>query len=187
MKRAALYARVSTDKQSLQATIESQVVELKKQIAQSGNVLVKEYIDDGYSGAMLDRPGLEELRRDAKGNVYDAIYFHSADRLARKAAHQTIIVDELLRSGKQVVIGGKDYVENPENKMTLQMLGIFAEFEREKIIERTQRGWRHRIRSGGLVSQGNCTFGYDYMPKTTTSPCAIVVNEQEAEIVRWMF
>src|SRR5262249_15508150 len=128
MKRAALYARVSTDKQSQQATIESQVLELKKQIARSGNVLVKEYIDDGYSGKLLDRPALEELRRDAKGDVYDAIYFHSADRLARKAAHQTIIVDELLRCGKQIVIGGKDFVRNPDNTLTLTMLGAFAEF-----------------------------------------------------------
>jgi len=116
--------------------------------------------------------------------VFDAIYFHSADRLARKVAHQTIIVDELLRSGKQVVIGGKDFVRNPENSLTL---GAFAEFEREKIIERTTRGWRHRIRSGGIVSQGNRTFGYDYVAKTTTSPCAIVINEQEAKVVRWMF
>ena len=116
--------------------------------------------------------------------MFDAIYFHSADRLARKVAHQTIIVDELLRSGKQVVIGGKDFVRNPENSLTL---GAFAEFEREKIIERTTRGWRHRIRSGGIVSQGNRTFGYDYVAKTTTSPCAIVINEQEAKVVRWMF
>src|SRR5215831_11636414 len=84
MKRAALYARVSTDRQAQQATIESQVLELKKQIAQFGNVLVKEYIDDGYSGKMLDRPALEELRHDAKGDVFDAIYFHSADRLASR-------------------------------------------------------------------------------------------------------
>jgi site-specific DNA recombinase len=160
---------------------------LKKQIAQAGQVLVKEYIDDGYRGALLDRPALEELRRDAKGDIYDAIYFHSADRLARKVAHQTIIVDELLRSGKQVVIGDKDFVRNPENNLTLTMLGAFAEYEREKIIERTTRGWRHRIRSGGIVSQGNRTFGFDYVRKSPTAPCAIVINEQEAEIVRWMF
>jgi hypothetical protein len=48
------------------------------------------------------------------------------------------------------------------------MLGAFAEFEREKIIKHTTRGWRHRIRSGGIVSQGNRTFGYGYMAKTTT-------------------
>jgi len=84
MKRAALYARVSTDRQQQEQTIASQVLELKKQIAQSGSVLVKEYIDDGYSGKLLDRPALEELRRDAKGDVFDAIYFHSADRLASR-------------------------------------------------------------------------------------------------------
>src|SRR5215831_19241285 len=128
MKRAALYARVSTYRQREEATIESQVLELKKQIAHSGNVLVKEYIDDGYSGKLLDRPALEELRDDARKGVFDAIYFHSADRLARKAAHQTIIVDELLRCKKQVIIGGKDFVRNPENTLTLTMLGAFAEF-----------------------------------------------------------
>ena len=50
MKRAALYARVSSDAQQKEGTIESQVVELKRQIAAAGHVLVREYIDDGYSG-----------------------------------------------------------------------------------------------------------------------------------------
>jgi hypothetical protein len=56
MKRAALYARVSTDAQQKEATIESQLFELKKQIAAVGHALIKEYIDDGYSGTLLDRP-----------------------------------------------------------------------------------------------------------------------------------
>ncbi len=56
-----------------------------------------------------------------------------------------------------------------------------------RLLDPFSRGWRHRIRSGGLVSQGNCTYGYDYVPKTTTSRCAIAVNEREADIVRWIF
>jgi site-specific DNA recombinase len=92
---------VRTDRQ--QQTIESQVFELKKQVARTGHILVKEYIDDGYSGTILDRPGFGELRRDAKGEAFDAIYFHSADRLARQVAHQNIIVDELLKCGRQIV------------------------------------------------------------------------------------
>lgn len=136
---------------------------------------------------MLDRPALEELRHDAKGDVFDVIYFLAADRIAREVAHQTIIVGELLKHKKQIVIGGRDYVHNPENKLTLTMLGAFADFERAKIMERTMRGWRHRIRSGGLVSQGNRTFGYDWVPKKPNSPAAIVVNPREAEIVRWLF
>jgi DNA invertase Pin-like site-specific DNA recombinase len=63
MTKAALYARVSTDAQQKEATIESQLAELKKQIAGAGHLLVKEYIDDGYTGTKLDRPGLERLPR----------------------------------------------------------------------------------------------------------------------------
>ena len=103
-------------------------------------MLVREYIDDGYSGTLLDRPALNQLRADLKTDVFDTVYFLAADRIARDAAHQTIIVGELLKHGKQIIIDGKDYEQNPENKLTLTMLGAFAEFERAKIIERTTRG-----------------------------------------------
>jgi predicted site-specific integrase-resolvase len=68
MTKAALYARVSSERQKQEQTIESQVVELKRQIVAAGHVLVKEYIDDGYSGAEMDRPGLEQLRKELKGD-----------------------------------------------------------------------------------------------------------------------
>jgi DNA invertase Pin-like site-specific DNA recombinase len=66
MKKAVLYARVSSDLQKKERTIESQIAVLKSQIKEAGDVLVKEYIDDGQSGARLDRPALDELRRDLK-------------------------------------------------------------------------------------------------------------------------
>jgi hypothetical protein len=59
------------------------------------------------------------LRRDAKTNLFDRIYFHAADRITREAAHQTIIIGGLLNRGKQLTIGGKDYQQNPENKLTV--------------------------------------------------------------------
>jgi DNA invertase Pin-like site-specific DNA recombinase len=83
MKRAVLYARVSTDAQQKEGTIGSQVLELKRQIAAAGDVLVKVYLDDGYSGSLLDRPGLEELRRDVRTPLFDAVYFLDTDRIAR--------------------------------------------------------------------------------------------------------
>src|SRR6516164_9929453 len=58
MTKAALYARVSTDAQQKEGTIESQLVELKRQIKVAGHVLAAEYIDDGYTGTLLDRPAL---------------------------------------------------------------------------------------------------------------------------------
>jgi site-specific DNA recombinase len=187
MTRAALYARVSADKQRLEGTIESQVAELKRQIAAAGHVLVKGYIDDGYTGAEMDRPGLEQLRKDVKTDIFDTIYFLCADRIAREVAYQTIIVDELLKHGKQVIINAKDYVRNPENKLTLTMLGAFAEFERAKIIERTMRGTLHRLRQGQITSQGHCIYGYEYVRKSPHSPPALVIDEKEAAIVRSIF
>jgi site-specific DNA recombinase len=187
MKKAALYARVSTDAQEKEWTIESQLFELRRQIDAAGHVLVKEYIDDGISGKLLDRPALNQMRVDLKTDLFDAIYFHSPDRIIRKVAYQTIIIDELRKRGKQIVIDGKDYVENPENKFTLTMLGAFAEFERAKIIERTTRGRLHRLRMGELASGGNGVFGYDYVAKTEDAAATLVVNDKQAAVVRSIF
>ena len=187
MQRAVLYARVSTDAQQKEGTIESQLVELKKQITAAGHVLVKEYIDDGITGTLLDRPALEQLRQDAKTDLFDRIYFHAADRIAREAAHQTIIIGELLNRGKKITIGGKDYEQNPENKLTLQMLGIFSEYERAKIIERTTRGRLHRLRMGEMSSTGHRIYGYHYVKKTPTAPATLAINEEQAAVVRSIF
>ena len=66
--------------QQKDGTIASQLAELRKQVAAAGHELVKEYIDDGYSGSLLDRPALEQLRADLKSDLFDAIFFLSPDR-----------------------------------------------------------------------------------------------------------
>ena len=109
MTKAALYARVSTDAQQKEGTIESQLVELRRQIAVAGYVLAEEYIDDGYTGTLLDRPALNRMRADVKTDRFDRIYFLAADRIARDVEYQRIIVGELLKHGKQITINGKDY------------------------------------------------------------------------------
>jgi site-specific DNA recombinase len=187
MTKAVLYARVSGEKQQKEGTIESQIAELKRQIAAAGHELVKEYIDDGHSGKYLDRPALDELRTALKTNTFDAVYFLCADRIARNPTHQTIIIDELLKQKKQIIISGQDYKENPENKLTLNMLGAFAEFESAKIHERMRRGAHHHLRKGQISSTGCHTFGYDYLRKTPTQVPALVINEEQAPVVRSIF
>jgi len=115
------------------------------------------------------------------------VYFLDADRIASVVAYQTIIVEELLKCGKQIIIKGQNYADNPENKFTLQMLGVVAEYEHAKIIERTSRGRLHRLRMGGLSSTGHRIFGYEYVRKTPTSPAALVINEEQAAVVRSIF
>jgi site-specific DNA recombinase len=161
--------------------------ELRRQITAAGHALIKEYIDGGITGTLLERPALKQLRQDAKTNLFDRIYFHAADRIAREAAHQTIIIDELLKRGKQITIGGKDYKENPENKLTLNMLGIFSEYERAKIIERTTRGRLHKLRMGEMTSNGRRIYGYNYVKKTSSAPATLAINEEQAAIVRSIF
>jgi site-specific DNA recombinase len=185
--RAVLYARVSSDTQQKEATIESQLFELRRQIAAAGHVLVQEYVDDGVTGILLERPALEELRQDAKADVFDRIYFHAADRIAREAAHQTIIIGELVRRGKQITIGGKDYEGTPEGKLTLNLLGLFSEYERAKIIERTTRGRLHKLRMGEMSSNCHRIYGYHYVKKTPTAPATLAINEEQAAIVRQIF
>ena len=102
---------------------------VKSQIKEAGDILVKEYIDDGYSGARLDRPALDELRRDVKTPLFDVIYFLNTDRIARDVTYQIIIIGEILKHRKRLIINGRDYVENPENKFTLTVLGAVAELE----------------------------------------------------------
>src|SRR6516165_2166022 len=174
MKKAVLYARVSSDLQKKERTIESQITELKSQIKEAGAVLVKEYVDDGYSGARLDRPALEELRRDVKTPLFDSIYFLNTDRIARDVTYQ-------------IIINGRDYIENPENKFTLTVLGAVAELEKAKIIERFTRGKQHKLRQGSVPTQGSRMYGYDYIRKTQTSPGTLVLNEREAVVVQKIF
>ena len=185
MKKAAIYARVSSDLQKKEGTIQSQVAELQRQIKATGDVLVKEYIDEGYSGASLDRPGMSELRQDLKRGVYDIIYVLNTDRIARDVIYLNIIITDILIYKKQIIINGKDYINNPENKFELTILGAVAELERAKIMERNTRGKMHRLKEGQLV--GGRLFGYTYYPKTVASLPRLEIDEPNAKFIRFIF
>ena len=112
MKKAVLYARVSSDAQQKEGTIESQIVELKKQITAAGHELVKEYIDDGYSGARLDRPGLDALRNSAERGLFEAVLCLTPDRLARSYPYQFLVLEELARHSVRVVFFDAPALDN---------------------------------------------------------------------------
>jgi hypothetical protein len=101
--------------------------------------------------------------------------------------YQIIIISEILKQRKQLIINGRDYVENPENKFTLTVLGAVAELERAKIIERASRGRQQRLSQGHLLGCGNNLYGYDYHRRTPFSPPRMTVNEVEAQVVRYVF
>ena len=121
LTRAALYARVSTDKQEREETVASQV-DLLQQTAEArgyevlpGNV----FIDDGVSGTRLDRPALERLRDLAAEGAFDVVLVTASNRLARRYAYQVILVEELTRCGCAVVCVHQSRGASPEEQMLL--------------------------------------------------------------------
>ena len=105
LEQVAIYGRVSSTQQAEAGTIKSQIAALRERVEQDGYHLLEDhvFIDEGYSGANLIRPGLERLRdMVAKGNL-DRLYVHSPDRLARRYAYQVLLVDEFQRAGVEVV------------------------------------------------------------------------------------
>ena len=99
--RAALYPRVSTDRQEQERTIQSQIAALRSYARDKGYTIVAEYPDDGFSGATLARPGLDRLRDASGSGLFDVVLIHSPDRLARKALYQAVILEEFERAASE--------------------------------------------------------------------------------------
>lgn len=190
-RRVALYARVSSQRQADEATIQSQVAALKQRIAADGFGLDAElvFLDDAVSGARLDRPALDRLRDLAYAGGIDRLYVHSPDRLARKFVQQALLLEELAKRQVEVVFLNQPMAEpSPEANLLLQMQGMFAEYEREKILERTRRGRRFSARQGRVSVLGQAPYGYRYVPKHQGDGEAhydVVLDE--ARIVRDLF
>jgi site-specific DNA recombinase len=186
----AIYARVSSDQQSQAGTIASQVEALRERVAADGHSLSDElcFIDDGYSGGTLVRPALERLRDVAAAGSLDRLYVLSPDRLSRKYAYQVLLLEEWQRCGVEVVFLNHAASATPEEELHLQMQGIFAEYERAKILDRSRRGKLHAARRGSVSAMSSAPFGYRYIPKHEGGGEAqyqIVLDE--AGIVREMF
>lgn len=100
-----MYARVSSDKQADEGTIDSQVATLRERIEADGGVVDPTlcFIDDGVSGTTLVRPALERLRDLAATGAVDRLYVTAPDRLARRHGHQLVLTEELQHAGVEVV------------------------------------------------------------------------------------
>jgi len=188
--RCALYARVSSDSQTRDHTIASQVTALRERIGADGLALAPDhsYLDDGYSGSILLRPALERLRDAVAGGQVDRLYVHAPDRLARRYAHQALLIDEFRRAGVEVVFLNRPIGGTAEDDLLLQVQGVIAEYERAKILERSRRGRRHAARSGSVSALTGAPFGYRYVNRDQGGGVArFEVVEAEAHIVRLIF
>ena len=189
MKTAAIYARVSSDKQREENTIASQTAALVAFARAQQFEVPKEWVfeDDGYSGANLIRPGLERVRDLAAEGLIQAVLIYAPDRLSRRYAHQILLVEELARAGVETLFVRTPRGSTPEDELLVQFQGMIAEYERAQILERSRRGKRHRARQGEVSVLSGAPFGYRFIRKTDHSAAYYQIDEEQARIVRWMF
>ncbi len=179
-----IYARVSSSTQDNNNTIDSQLEALKKKADDMGYMYTEKdiFLDDGYSGGTLNRPGLEKLRDRIYDGIYKRVLIYDPDRLARNYVYQSLLIDEMKKDGCDVEFIRSPIGETPEQKMLLQVQGMISEYERTKILERTRRGRLHNMKQGVIVNGGD-VFGYKYIRKTANNPAHYLVKKDEADVI----
>ena len=187
---AAIYARVSSERQRQEQTIQSQTAALRELAEQRGLVVPEDLLfeDDGFSGASLQRPALERLRDRAFEGCFEVVLCHAPDRLARRYAYQVLLLEELARGGIEVVFAKEpERSGSPEDELLRQFQGMIAEYERAQIAERCRRGKLHRARAGAVSVLSHAPYGYRYVKKTEHADAFYEIDELEAPIVREIF
>jgi site-specific DNA recombinase len=188
--QVGIYARVSSEQQVSAHTIESQLATLSEKVKADGYILQPDlqFVDAGYSGATLVRPGLEKLRDLAAAGDIDRLYIHSPDRLARKYAYQVLLLDELQRAGVEIVFLNRALGDSPEDDLLLQVQGMVAEYERAKILERSRRGKRHAAQMGSINPLSGAPYGYHYIDvQQGNGQARYEIHSEQAQVVRQIF
>src|SRR5712671_8110201 len=188
-KPAAIYGRVSSDRQKENHTIASQTAALIQHAETQGYAVPSEWVfqDEGYSGASLVRPGLEAVRDLAAQGHIEAVLVHSPDRLSRKYAYQILLAEDFNRQGVALVFLKAPSGAQPEDQLVVQFQGMIAEYERAQIIERSRRGKRHRAQQGAINVLSGAPYGYRYVKKSDSATAYYEVIEAEADVVRLVF
>jgi site-specific DNA recombinase len=186
----ALYVRVSTSRQQQTQTIEQQLDRLQAHVAaQPDWHLAEEHIyrDDGYSGAKLNRPGLDRLRERAAMAAFERVLITAPDRLARNYVHQMLLIDELIQRGCQVEFLDRPMSDDPHDQLLLQIRGAVAEYERNLIADRMRRGRQAKLRSGQLLPWTRAPYGYLLDPERPRDPARLRLDPVKVAVVEQIF
>jgi site-specific DNA recombinase len=160
---AAIYTRVSTERQEENNSLPTQLAACRQYAAAQGYTIFAEETDTA-SGAVLDRPGLTKLRTLMEQQQIGVLIVFTPDRLSRNLAHSLLLRDEARTHGVAIhyVSKGKPSETTPEGELFENIETAFAEFERLKIRERMARGKRGKAESGRPVGNGNAPYGYRF-------------------------
>jgi len=183
MKKVALYCRTSTQRQEKDETIKTQLFKLRE-IYKKENI-VKEYIDDGYSGTYLSRPAFNSLREDAEKGLFNVIALYSNDRLSRNDLHQRGLIEEFQKQGIKIEILGQELkTDTPADRFQVNVMGSISQYEREMITQRMRDG-RYRKIKNQEFAVGTPPYGYKISKENEKA--RLEINLREAKIVKEIF
>jgi len=185
----ALYCRVSTEEQREGQTIDSQIAELEHFVHDKQWTIAGVYKDEGWSGSLLDRPALDRLRDHAGQGRFQAVLVNDVDRLARDVSHLGILKRDLESRKVSVIFRKLPGEQSPTHNLLVNILGSFAEFERELIADRTRRGRRHKVEVRKQHIGSIPPYGFRYIAKRSADgePGHLEILPAEAAIVRQMY
>lgn len=179
--RAALYIRVSTEEQAAEGQSVSAQTETLTQYCRLYNIEIFDiYSDLGISGKKTkNRPGLIRMLQDAKKGCFNLVLVWKISRLSRSLKDLLLILDEFEKSN--IIFSSyseKFDTSTAVGKMTLQLLGSIAEFERNTIVDNVKLGLGEYARKGGKTGT---VLGYDRFSKQ------LVINTYEAELIKMIY
>jgi site-specific DNA recombinase len=192
LKAIATYGRVSTGRQEDEETIKTQLSAVKEYAAKHGCKIVSDYRDEGWSGDILARPGLDQLRADARKKLWQAVLIYDPDRLARRYFYQELVLDELRELGIETLFVTMPPVQNDEDRLMFGVRGVFAQYERVKIAERFRLGKIRKAKDGNVVAS-EAPYGYTLVTKTGRRgdpefcDTHYMIDAREARVVRTIF
>jgi site-specific DNA recombinase len=140
-----------------------------------------------YSGATLNRPGLDRLRDQLREGLIQRVLITCPDRLARNYVHQMVLLEEFERYGCQVDFLDQPMTQDPHDHLLLQIRGAVAEYERTLIAERMRRGRQRKLRVGLLLPWPRPPYGYRVHPDRPRDPQGVAIEPTEGAIVQALF
>jgi site-specific DNA recombinase len=183
LPRVAIYTRVSTDRQEEEGTsLDTQEDRARAHCEARGYAVAGVYRET-YSGFELRRPQLDRLREAVRARTVDVVVCYVVDRLSRNQAHTAILLQEMDDAGVRYEFVAETFEATAVGKFILSAKAFAAEIEREKIIERTQRGRRARVEAGKLSGFGPAPYGYQW----NADRSGLDINPATAPIARRIF
>lgn len=197
VKLIALYGRVSTSLQEDQKTIENQLMAMKdfadQKFGKGNYTIIREYLDEGWSGDTIVRPALDQLRMDAEKKIWEAVLMYDPDRLARRYSYQEVVMDDLQEQNIEILFVTVPPIRDENDQMLYEMRGAFARYERTKIAERFRLGKKRKAENGHILTT-EAPYGYTYVPNKKDKAHGkekihgyYEINEEEAMTVRKIF